>query len=57
MVGVVNLTKEQNKNILVAPKEETQLMPAFLKDTVAFAAVVSFIATVGLWSDLIRSLG
>ena len=42
---------------MLAPQEETQPMPAFLKDTVAFAAVVSFIATVGLWSDLIRSLG
>ena len=31
-------------------------MPAFLKDTAAFAAVVSFVATIGLWSDLIRTL-
>lgn len=32
-------------------------MPAFLKDTVAFISVAAFVATVGLWSELIRAIG
>lgn len=32
-------------------------MPAFLKDTAALISVVAFVATVGLWSDLLRTLG
>lgn len=31
-------------------------MPAFLRDTAAFVAVVSFVATIGVWSELIRAI-
>ncbi len=31
-------------------------MPAFLRDTVAFISIASFVATIGLWSELIRTV-
>jgi hypothetical protein len=31
-------------------------MPAFLRDTAAFISIAAFVATVGLWSDILRSL-
>lgn len=31
-------------------------MPAFVKDTAALISLVSFVAVVGLWADLVRSL-
>jgi hypothetical protein len=31
-------------------------MPAFLRDAAALISVVSFVATVGLWSELIRAI-
>ena len=31
-------------------------MPAFFRDTAAFVAVAAFVATVGVWSELIRAI-
>ena len=31
-------------------------MPAFFRDAAALIAVVAFVATVGVWSELIRAL-
>lgn len=31
-------------------------MPAFVRDTAAFISIAGFVATIGLWSEVIRAV-
>lgn len=31
-------------------------MPAFLRDAAAFISIATFVATIGLWSEVIRAV-
>ena len=50
------LTKEQNMNILGFQLRGSQPMTAFIRDAAALIAVVSFVATIGVWSELLRAI-
>jgi hypothetical protein len=43
-------------NIILPLLEEPSKMPAFVRDTAALVSIVAFVATVGVWSELIRSI-